>query len=53
MTDAEQYRVTLSIPWLVRGVDSIQDAVNIAVSEVGRRVATAETTPVSTGEITV
>lgn len=53
MTEPEQYRVTLSIPWLVRGVDSVQDAVNIAVSEVGRRVATAETTDVSTGEITV
>ena len=53
MTDPEQYRVTLSIPWLVRGVDSVQDAVNIAVSEVGRRVATAETTDVSSGEITV
>jgi uncharacterized protein (UPF0212 family) len=53
VTEREQFRVTLSIPWLVRGVDSVQDAVNIAVSEVGRRVATAETTPVSTGEITV
>jgi hypothetical protein len=53
VTEREQYRVTLSIPWLVRGIDSVQDAVNIAVSEVGRRVATAETTPVSTGEITV
>ena len=53
VTERKQYRVTLSIPWLVRGVDSVQDAVNIAVSEVGRRVATAETAPVSTGGITV
>ncbi|MDX1746817.1 MAG: DUF555 domain-containing protein, partial [Halobacteriales archaeon] len=53
VTEREQFRVTLSIPWLVRGVDSVQDAVNIAVSEVGRRVTTAEPTPVSTGEITV
>ena len=53
MTEREQFRVTLSIPWLVRGVDSVQDAVNIAVSEVGRRVATAESTDVSPGEISV
>jgi uncharacterized protein (UPF0212 family) len=53
VTEPEQYRVTLSIPWLVRGVDSVQDAVNIAVSEVGRRVATAESTDVSPGEISV
>ena len=32
------YRVTFSIPWIVRWAESGQDAINVAVSEVGKRV---------------
>jgi uncharacterized protein (UPF0212 family) len=34
--------VTLSVPWLVRGAHAVQDAINIAVSEVGARVSEAD-----------
>jgi uncharacterized protein (UPF0212 family) len=39
---SEQYWVTLSVPWLVRGAHAIQDAINIAVSEAGKRVSEAD-----------
>lgn len=32
------YQVSFSIPWIVRWAESGQDAINIAVSEVGKRV---------------
>ena len=44
MTDREQYRVTLSIPWIVHGVERPQYAINITVSETGKRIARAEAT---------
>lgn len=53
MTDREQYRVTLSVPWLVRGAGSPQDAIDIAVSEAGRRVNETETPSVSECDISV
>ncbi|WP_425504796.1 DUF555 domain-containing protein [Salinigranum marinum] len=36
-----QYVVVFSIPWIVRGAETGQDAINIAVSEVGKRVSSA------------
>jgi uncharacterized protein (UPF0212 family) len=30
--------ISLSAPWIVRGVETNQDAINIAVAEVGKRV---------------
>ena len=33
------YEVTFSVPWIVHGVTTAQDAINIAVSELGKRVA--------------
>jgi hypothetical protein len=32
------YTVSFSAPWIVRGVETTQDAINIAVAEVGKRV---------------
>lgn len=37
------YAVTLSVPWVVKGVTHPQDAINIAVSEVGRRTDNTKT----------
>ncbi|WP_255152934.1 DUF555 domain-containing protein [Halorarius halobius] len=42
MSRSEQYWVTLSVPWLVRGAHAVQDAINIAVSEAGKRVSEAD-----------
>ena len=53
MTDRNQYRVTLSLPWIVRGVEHAQDAINISVSEVGKRVSAADTEHVSRSKIGV
>jgi len=36
----DSYVVVLSFSWVVRGAETGQDAINIAVSEVGRRVGT-------------
>lgn len=36
-----QYAVVFSVPWTVRGAETGQDAINIAVSEVGKRVSSA------------
>ena len=33
-------QITFSVPWIVRNVSGSQDAINIAVSEVGKRVST-------------
>ena len=44
MTDREQYRVTLSIPVDRSRVERPQDAINIAVSETGKRIARATAT---------
>ena len=38
----EWYEVRFSIPWIVKKVDSGQDAINIAVSEVGKRITPAK-----------
>jgi hypothetical protein len=35
---ADLYQVSLSVPWIVRSAPAAQDAINIAVSEVGKRV---------------
>lgn len=32
------YEVTFAVPWIVNGVTAPQDAINIAVSELGKRV---------------
>jgi uncharacterized protein (UPF0212 family) len=37
--DADWYEITLSVPWIVHNVESPQDAINIAVAELGKRVA--------------
>lgn len=39
-TTTDSYVVVLSFGWVVRGAETGQDAINIAVSEVGRRVGT-------------
>jgi uncharacterized protein (UPF0212 family) len=41
VTGEEWYSVTFSMPWIVRGVETGQDAINIAVSEVGKRITSA------------
>jgi uncharacterized protein (UPF0212 family) len=33
----EEFRIVFSVPWIVRGAERPQDAINIAVSEVGKR----------------
>lgn len=43
-TEREWYEVTLSVPWIVKGVDGPQDAINIAVAEVGDRTQEADHT---------
>jgi len=53
VTQHERYRVTLSVPWLVRGAHAVQDAINIAVSEVGTRVSEAATTHVDHCDISI
>jgi uncharacterized protein (UPF0212 family) len=39
--DTDWHEVTFSIPWIVHGVATAQDAINIAVAELGKRVAQA------------
>ena len=46
------YEVTFSLPWIVKQVESGQDAINIAVSEVGKRVTPA-TAPIRNIDISV
>lgn len=53
MTQHERYRVTLSVPGLVRGAHAVQDAINIAVSEVGTRVSEADTPHVDHCDISI
>lgn len=53
MSRSEQNWVTLSVPWLVRGAHAGQDAINIAVSEVGTRVSEANTTHVDHCDISI
>jgi uncharacterized protein (UPF0212 family) len=53
MSRSEQYCVTLSVPWLVRGAHAVQDAINIAVSEVGTRVIEADTPHVDHCDISI
>jgi uncharacterized protein (UPF0212 family) len=33
----EWYEIQLSVPWIVAGASGVQDAINIAVAEVGKR----------------
>jgi uncharacterized protein (UPF0212 family) len=53
MSRSKQYWVTLSVPWLVRGAHAVQDAINIAVSEAGKRVSEADHPHVHRCDITV
>jgi len=39
--DTTWYEVSFSVPWMVHNVASAQDAINIAVAELGKRVAKA------------
>lgn len=36
--DGTWFEVQISVPWVVAGTTGVQDAINIAVSEVGKRV---------------
>ena len=49
----DHYRVILSVPWIVRWAPGAQDAINIAVSEVGKRVENANTERVVDCQISV
>jgi uncharacterized protein (UPF0212 family) len=40
-SDTNWYEATFSVPWIVHGVATAQDAINIAVAELGKRVAQA------------
>ena len=53
VTGPRRYRVVLSIPWIVKGVQGTQDAINVAVSEVGARISAANAAAVSGCNITV
>ena len=39
--DTTWYEITFSVPWIVHNVTTAQDAINIAVAELGKRVAKA------------
>jgi uncharacterized protein (UPF0212 family) len=39
--NTDWHEVTFSVPWRVHGISTGQDAVNIAVSELGKRVGNA------------
>ncbi|MFC7252013.1 DUF555 domain-containing protein [Halomicroarcula sp. GCM10025324] len=50
-THAEDwYQVRLTLPWVVPGAPGVQDAINIAVAEVGRR---ADASAVHSADISV
>ena len=53
MTEHSRYRVTLSIPWIVQGAPAVQDAINIAVSEAGKRVSEADSPHVHQCDISI
>jgi uncharacterized protein (UPF0212 family) len=36
------YEIQISVPWVVAGADSVQDAINIAVAEVGKRTTSTK-----------
>jgi len=36
------YEIQVSVPWIVAGADSVQDAINIAVAEVGKRTTSTK-----------
>ena len=38
----EWYRVRLTLPWVVPGAPGVQDAINISVAEVGKRVSASK-----------
>jgi uncharacterized protein (UPF0212 family) len=40
--DEQWYEVELSVPWVVAGAKSVQDAISIAVAEVGKRTKSTE-----------
>jgi len=41
LSDTEWHTVTYSIPWIVHNVATAQDAINIAVAELGKCIAKA------------
>lgn len=49
-SDAGWYEVQLTVPWPVANVETAQDAINVAVAEVGRR---AQRTDIRSSDITV
>jgi uncharacterized protein (UPF0212 family) len=53
VTERNQYRVTLSVPWIVQGAHAVQDAINIAVSEAGKRVNEADSAHVHQCDISI
>lgn len=52
-SENDLYQVNLSVPWIVRNVPAAQDAINIAVSEVGKRVHRGSKTQMRDCEISV
>ncbi|WP_049934480.1 DUF555 domain-containing protein [Haloplanus natans] len=38
-SNTDWYEVSFSVPWIVHGAATAQDAINIAVAELGKRVA--------------
>ena len=40
--DEQWYEIQISVPWVVAGASSVQDAINIAVAEVGKRTKSTE-----------
>jgi uncharacterized protein (UPF0212 family) len=53
VTEHSRYQVTLSIPWIVQGAHAVQDAINIAVSETGKRVSEADSPHVHQCDISI
>jgi len=50
--DGNWFRITFSVPWLVRGAKQPQDAINITISEIGKQLATVDD-PIRDTDITV
>ena len=51
-SNTDWYEVSFSVPWIVHGADTAQDAINIAVAELGKRVAEADG-PIRNADISV
>ena len=50
--DGDWFRITFSVPWLVRGAKQPQDAINITISEVGKQLAAVDD-PIRDTDITI